>query len=214
MPRPVLFFLSLLLQLPLTAAAQDSAALAGLDSLLQGLNTLQAEVSQLIVESDGGVLEESEIRMKMKRPDGFYWETVSPFPELVVTDGSSLWNYQPDLEQVVVEPWESERSELAARLLSGDTDNLDDEYLVSLRDIGSSEFKEYELTPRSPDDVYRQIVLTFRGEMLDMIYVDSNNGQKTVWQFFNLEVNPPLQDSEFEFIVPAGVEVIRNNYVE
>lgn len=74
-------------------AQSEEQVLEQLDVLLNGISTLTADVSQLIVESDGGVLEESEILMKLKRPDGFYWETVSPFPELIVTDGLKLWNY-------------------------------------------------------------------------------------------------------------------------
>ena len=85
---------------------------------------MSATVQQLIVESDGALLEESSIQMHVMRPDGFYWETLEPFPELVVTNGAVLWNYQPDLEQVVIENWDSSRAELAAELLSGRTDSL------------------------------------------------------------------------------------------
>ncbi len=110
-----------------TTHAQQTA-IDELDTLLQGIETLSATVVQLIVESDGGILEESDIQMHLKKPDGFYWETLSPFPELVVTNGVTLWNYQPDLEQVVIEDWDTSRSELAAQLLNGQTGNLAEEY--------------------------------------------------------------------------------------
>jgi outer membrane lipoprotein carrier protein len=196
------------------AFAADLSPLEQLDVLLSNMDTMTADVNQLIVESDGGVLEESSILMKLKRPDGFYWETVSPFPELVVTDGEYLWNYQPDLEQVVVENWDRSRSELAAQLLAGDTSNLHQEYEVSLRDTGNSEFSEFSLLPRAADNIYRQINLTFHNRILDMIYIDSSNGQKTVWQFSNLTINTDIADSVFVFQPPAGVEVIYNSYTE
>ena len=59
----------------------SSTALDRLDTLLGNIETLAADVVQLIVESDGGVLEQSEIQMLLKKPDGFYWETLTPFPE-------------------------------------------------------------------------------------------------------------------------------------
>ena len=65
----------------------QSDAISELDHLLQGVETLSADITQLIIQSDGGVLEESDIRLRVKRPNGFYWETVSPFPELLVTNG-------------------------------------------------------------------------------------------------------------------------------
>ena len=203
--------------IPLSGAAlaqTEERVLEQLDTLLANMNTLTADVTQLIVESDGGVLEKSEIQMKLKRPSGFYWETLSPFPELIVTDGMKLWNYQPDLEQVVIEDWDATRSELAAQLLSGNTENLAEEYLLSRRDQGQNEFKEFVLLPRESDNVYRQITLTFNDQVLDMIHIDSNNGQKTVWQFFNLAVNNPVSDQDFVFETPPGVEIIINTYVQ
>lgn len=206
---------ALLLALSALSLAQtEELVLQQLDSLLANMDTMSADVTQLIVESDGGVLEESEIQMKLKRPNGFYWETISPFPELIVTDGMKLWNYQPDLEQVVIEDWDAGRSELAAQLLSGNTENLADEYHLSRRDQGQNEFSEFVLTPLESDNVYRQITLTFNEQMLDMIHIDSNNGQKTVWQFFNLAVNDAIDDEDFVFEPPSGVEVIINTYVQ
>lgn len=196
-----------------SAESEEFRALQALDDLLAGIETMTADVSQMIVESDGGVLEQSNIHMKMKRPQGFYWETLSPFPELIVTDGESLWNYQPDLEQVVIENWDASRSELAAQLLSGDTSNLSEEYRLSIRNTEKTEFTDFILIPREADNIYRQISLTFRGPTLDMIHIDSANGQKTVWQFTDIRSNEPLADGEFRFQPPAGVEIIQNNYV-
>jgi len=210
-----IFLAGVLLLLTKGAAAQTEAdVLRQLDDMLAGIETMTADVTQLIVESDGGVLEESAIRMKLKRPDGFYWETVEPFPELIVTDGRYLWNYQPDLEQVVVENWDASRSELAAQLLSGNTENLTVEYSLGLRDTGGSEFTEFVLVPLDADNVYREIILTFNGRQLDMIYVDNDNGQKTVWQFANITRNSPLSDREFVFVPSADIEVIENTYVQ
>jgi len=209
------FIISALLFISELAVAQDeSDVLRQLDEMLADIETMTADVTQLIVESDGGVLEESAIIMKLKRPAGFYWETIDPFPELIVTDGRYLWNYQPDLEQVVVEDWDVSRSELAAQLLSGNTENLSEEYTLGLRDTGGTEFTEFVLIPLDADNVYREIILTFNGRQLDMIYVDNDNGQKTVWQFANIALNAPLSDREFVFEPTADIEVIENTYVQ
>ena len=196
-----------------SALAQAEANdLQRLDSLLQGIETLAADVVQLIVEADGGVLEESKIRMYLKKPDGFYWETFTPFPELIVTNGSLLWNYQPDLEQVVIEAWDSSRSELAAQLLSGRTDNLAAEYLIEAVSSAADEHQEFKLTPLATDSIYVEISINFLLSELDMIYLDNKSGQQTVWRFQNVIRNRDLDDALFEFQPPAGVEVIENTY--
>lgn len=182
-----------------------------LDGLLQDIQTLSASVTQLIVESDGAVLEESAIQMHLLRPDGFYWETLDPFPELVVTDGNTLWNYQPDLEQVVIEDWDSAQSELAAQLLSGRTDKLSEEYRIDVApDAGESE-SLFQLHPLDADSVYRVIRISFLKQELESIHLDNKNGQQTLWQFSDLQRNKELEQTLFEFEPPAGIEVVDNS---
>lgn len=196
-----------------SGSANADSALQQLDAMLANINTLSAEVEQLIVESDGGVLEESRIQLHLKKPDGFYWETITPFPELIVTNGELLWNYQPDLEQVVVENWSEQRSELAAQLLSGNTDNLSEEYQVALDDASGSTVREFNLTPLASDSVYAEIKISFMEEELDMIHLRHKNGEQTVWRFHAVQRNQPLADSLFEFVPPDDIEVIENTYV-
>ncbi len=183
-----------------------------LDANLAGMISLSADVEQLIIEADGGILEESLIRMRLKRPDGFYWETVEPFAELLVTNGVWLWSYQPDLEQVVIEPWDKEESELAAQLLSGDTGGLSAEYEIASLASESREVSEFVLTPRVSTNINRRISLSFISSRLDSIVVESRNGQRTVWRFVNVVLNPQIDDEVFQFEIPEGIEVIENSY--
>ena len=193
---------------PLAIIAQNDS-INELGRLLQDLDTLSADITQLIVESDGGVLEESEILLHVKRPDGFYWETISPFPELLVTNGTKLWNYQPDLEQVVIENWDPDQSELAAQLLYGQTESLIDNYYIVV--INSDQTRSFELKPKSADSLYELITVNFINESLDLIYIQGNSGERTAWQFTSSRTNVPLTDELFEFIPPEGIEVINNS---
>lgn len=189
-------------------------ALARLDSLLANINSLTADVVQLIVESDGGILEESNIKMLLKKPNGFYWETITPYQELIVTNGIKLWNYQPDLEQVVIEDWDVSKSELAAQLLSGKTENLDSQYIIEELSDTNNDSQEFVLTPVDADSIYTQISINFITSELDLIYLNSRNGQQTVWRFDAVERNQILEDSLFDFQPPAGIEIIENIYVQ
>lgn len=204
-------FVLLLLQCSAVSSvhAQDEAA-EQLDGLLSGIQTFQADVRQLIVESTGGVLEESLIKFKLKRPDGFYWETLEPYPELIVTDGTTLWNFQPDLLQVTIEDWESERSELAAQLLSGRMDEIEADYFITGGDIGNGSAWEFVLEPVDPASLYERVTLYFRDGRLDSIHVDNGNGQRTFWEFFGHILDEPLADDVFVFTAPEDIEVLDN----
>ena len=194
-------------------AAEVSPANA-LSANLAEMMSLSADVEQLIIEADGGVLEETRIRMLLKRPDGFSWETLEPFPELLVTNGIWLWNYQPDLDQVVIEPWNRDESELAAQLLGGETDALADEYEIAVLTSESRDIAEFILTPRESANINRRVSLSFASNRLDSIVIEARNGQRTVWRFVNVVLNPEIPDEAFEFKVPEGIEVIENSYAE
>lgn len=193
------------------SAQSDSAAADKLAELLGNIDTFQADVRQLITESTGGVLEDSEIKFKLKRPNGFYWETIEPYPELIVTDGTSLWNYQPDLLQVTVEPWDINESELAAQLLNGRIDEIRADYTITGGAVKDGEAWEFVLEPLDDASLYDRVTLYFGGPQLDSIHIDSGNGQKTFWEFFNHEINQPIADETFVFIPPDDIEIIDNS---
>ena len=190
-----------------TLMAQEGP-IGELDLLLRDITTISADILQLIIESDGGVLEETEIKMLLKRPDRLYWETVSPFQELIVTNGEILWNYQPDLEQVTIEDWDSDDSELAAQLLNGRTETLSNDYYVAM--INADDNKSFELSPKMSDSIYDLVTVSFIDDVLDMIHLDGRNGEQTVWQFNNLVMNSLIENNSFEFEVPDDIEVVSN----
>ncbi|MDP2283920.1 MAG: outer membrane lipoprotein chaperone LolA [Pseudohongiella sp.] len=172
-----------------------------LHALLANLQTFRSDVRQLIVENTGGVLEESDILFMLKRPHGFYWETLNPFPELIVTDGDTLWNYQPDLLQLSIEDWDASRSELAAQLLSGNTAAIVEQYSVSAIPVSTSDW-EFLLYPKDPASLYEQVSLYFEQNELVSILLINTNGQRTFWEFNNREVNIALDSSLFVFETP------------
>ena len=181
-----------------------------LSNLLRQVNTMSATVQQLIVESDGALLEESSIQMHVMRPNGFYWETLEPFSELLVTNGSILWSYQPELEQVVIENWDSSRAELAAELLSGRTDSLTEEYEIFAQGNVGENVVVFQLFPLDQNSLYRRINISFDNAALFAIHLDNKNGQKTLWQFHQQQINQRLSPDLFNFQIPTGVDVVDN----
>jgi outer membrane lipoprotein carrier protein len=48
----------------------------------------------------GVVQQHNEGVLKAQEPNRFYWKTAEPYPQEIVTDGKTLWVYDPDLAQV------------------------------------------------------------------------------------------------------------------
>lgn len=204
--RSGLLALTLCLSGFLPAAAVTGGDAGALEKLLKDIDTLQSDVRQVIIEADGNVLEESRIRFLLKRPDGFYWETLEPWPELIVTDGETLWHYQPDLWQLTIDDWEQDESELAAHLLSGRFDRLSEDYTVQSHPASTPEQQSFILEPLDPGSVYEQLQLYFENGTLASIDVDQTNGQRTLWEFNDVVVNEPVDDARFRFELPADVD--------
>ena len=187
--------------------ALKDRALQELSSRLKTIPSMRANVTQLIIESDGAVLEESSILFVMAPPNGFYWETLDPYPELIVTNGETLWNYQPDLEQVVVEDWDSQKMTLAAQLLSGETNELSRSYELQWFEYSD----EFKLTPRDLSDPLKLVTISFVQADLAGIFLEEKSGQKTAWIFDNVTTALRLGEDFFTFSIPSNIEVIDNS---
>lgn len=62
--------------------------------------------------------------MKVERPGKFYWETVSPSKQTIVTSGKTVWIYDPDLQQAVRQSLDDQVADTPALLLSGNTNQI------------------------------------------------------------------------------------------
>ncbi|HTN32851.1 MAG TPA: outer membrane lipoprotein chaperone LolA [Marinobacter sp.] len=216
-PRMLLSFSVFLLTAIYTATtaaavSQDADgrdAADNLASMLKSYETYQADFIQIVVNERGHHVQESRGSLKAKRPGLFYWETSAPMPQFVVSNGSTVEVYDPDLEQVTVHNLDKQVQNTPALLLSGKVDNLDETYKVSQRNLGEHT-SEFTLKPRSPDSLFVSLRLTFfKGELQEMRMQDSLS-QLSVLSFNHIQVNEPVDGSIFTLNYPEGVDIIRD----
>ncbi|SDK82241.1 outer membrane lipoprotein carrier protein [Modicisalibacter muralis] len=207
-PLKMLVALGVALLMPLTAHA-DQAAAARLTDLLEPLQTYSASFEQQILDGSGNRLQEAQGQMWLSRPGKFRWEVEAPYRQVVVSDGESVYLYDPDLEQVRVQPLDTRVTHTPALLLSGSTDELTSSYNVSRQQQGVTE--TFTLIPQTPDTLFESLKLTFQGERLSMLQMADSIGQRTAIRFDDVEINPDLEASRFTFEVPEGADVIRQS---
>ena len=191
------------------AASQSTAAVDtpnALESFLSGLDTFSAGFEQTLLNELGEELERSIGTLYVERPGRFHWGYWEPFPQLIVSDGRSLWIYDEDLEQVTIRDVSTSIEDSPAALLGGDVD-VDAHYVV----IESGEVdgvRWLDLTPRDIESQYETVRLGFREGQIAGMELFDNLGQKTRIDFQDVRRNPPLETGLFEFSPPAGVDVI------
>ena len=101
-----------------------------LRDLLQPISSLSSQFNQRINDADGFELQISEGLFEVAQPNKLRWIVKQHMPQQVISDGITLWVYDPDLEQVIIQPFDKDIAATPAILFSGDLDSLDSVYFV------------------------------------------------------------------------------------
>jgi outer membrane lipoprotein carrier protein len=145
-------------------------------------------------------------RMQVARPGKFYWETISPAKQTIITTGSTVWIYDPDLQQAVKQNLDEQISNTPALLLSGNAQQIMQAYNISQPDAKKT---YYRLSPKSHDAAFERLYISFgaNNAPTSMILQDSM-GQTTQVKFSQVKVNPALNPNLFNFTPPKGTDII------
>lgn len=190
------------------AQAQSPSALDGLAERLDQLQSMTARFSQTVWSEEGEPLQSAEGEMAVKRGNRLRWEIQSPYAYLIVTDGETLWRFDADLEQAVVQPFRGELADTPALIFSSDRATLAENYRVE-----SERGKEgtwFLLTPRGDHALFRTLRVQFDNGAVTRLELIDNLDQRTEIQFHDVQANPLLADKLFSFEPPPGADVIRD----
>jgi outer membrane lipoprotein carrier protein len=190
------------------AATQSElqAATQRIEQFLEGLQTLEASFTQLLTDRSGQTLEESSGVLAIRRPDRFRWDYREPYEQTIVADGSRIWLYDHDLEQVTVRKLDETLAGTPAMLLSGRGKLTDNFTVTEATTDGAVQWVRME--PRREDTDFKWVRLGFEGNVLRYMQLADKLGQTTELEFSKVERNAPLDPSRFTFTVPPGADVI------
>lgn len=192
---------------PVVATAEDYA-LKQLVEVLQQTTALEASVEQLLMDQDGRELQETRARLVMQKPANFRWEVTEPYNELMVTDGKTIWRYEPDLEQVTIQKFDTELDRTPVMLLNGTTESIGSSYSVSASTMADGVHQRFILKPKKADSLFESLSLTFNGPALEEMQFEDSLGQQTSLTFMNMQRNQDVDAAVFQYVPPAGVDVI------
>jgi outer membrane lipoprotein carrier protein len=158
----------------------------------------------------------------------FRWEYAQPNNQEIISDGHTLWVYLPENNQVIqseIEPHGDARTDDPLAFLTG-LGNLSRDFQISLDSPSHDSAGNYVLLlqPRRPSAMIRQMrIVVDRAAITDYIRnhktgqifllvltkVTDPNDNTTLIEFTNVRVNQQLSADSFNFILPAGVELVR-----
>ena len=174
-----------------------------LTNFLDKLDSLQSDFTQTLINEKGQALEKTSGVLYMKQPGKFYWAYQQPYSQKIISDGSTLWIYDEDLEQVTIRTMGDSIDQTPAGIILGDSDL--NKHFVQV-EMGKIEgFDWVELTPRDPETQYRLIKLGFDQDNLGMMIIEDNLGQTTRIDFQSINRNVELDNSLFSLTLPEDV---------
>lgn len=195
--------LALALALPLLAHA---GGIDRLKAFIAGAKTAEADFTQTVSDRNGRVSQQASGRMAFARPGKFRWDYRAPYEQVIIGDGSKLWLYDKDLEQVTVKPLGEVIAGTPAALLAGD--NAIEKYF-NLKDASAADGLEWlEATPKTRDTTFERIRMGFRGDALEQMDLFDFFGQRTTLRLSRLVRNPAIPAARFQFTPPKGADII------
>lgn len=177
-------------------------ARAELQQKLASFNQFTADFSQQVFDEQGKPMQTANGTMQLARPDQFRWHTVSPDESLIVSNGKSVWMYDPFVEQVSIAPLETAIQNTPFLLIAGrdgkrwqdyDVIRKGDDYIVASKDT-SELISEFSLRFDSKNRIERFSVL-------------ESGGQRSDFTLQNVNTQPKVNTTTFTFTPPKGVMI-------
>jgi outer membrane lipoprotein carrier protein len=176
---------------------------------LEGVNTLEARFEQSVLDADHQSATRSQGVFYLERPGRFRWDYSEPENQQIIADGSQIWLFEPELEQVSVQSQSSAlKGTPALLLISGEPVEKHFEVI----DIGDRQGMGWvELIPRDEESQFTRILLAFVDNELRRMEMADKFGQITRFQFYDISPNPVFTDGFFRFEPPWGVDIFRQD---
>jgi len=213
---PILLLVSLSLAIqPARAAtiaepeyAQFKFLLEHLQKHYQASQSFSAKFKEVITRV-GGPPQEREGSVYYRKPGRMRFDFTSPQPETLVSDGSTFYDYDPGLNQVMETPLKNVvKTKSVAAFLMGAGD-LQRDFVASPGPSGSGadNLRVILLTPKGGGD---QIELGLDPATFNIVTLRLKDalGNVTLFHFDDIRINVPLEEALFAFKVPEGADIV------
>ena len=207
MNRLVLILLaSLAFSLASLAHATTGPARQRLDAFATDLHSLKGHFTQTLADASGQSAKTSSGTLALEAPRQFRWDTLEPYKQTIVADGSRVWLYDPELEQVTVRVQSTEEAHSPLTVIT-DLKQLDKDFSVAER--GERDGLVWlRLSSRAKDPQFDYADLGFDAQGLKRMMFRDQLGAVTDIRFSDWQRNVDLSPSTFNFTPPPGADVI------
>ena len=148
-----------------------------------------------------------------QRPGKFVWDTQKPYEQKLIADGKQLLMWDKDLNQLTIRSANQALAASPAAILFGES-ALDAQF--ELEDGGSkTDLQWVNLQPKvktgQGDLPYTKIAIGMAAGLPKALELTDGFGSVVLVVFNQMQINPKIEPSRFQFKAPPGAEVLRLN---
>ena len=206
------FFAPLLLATCAHCAWADG--LKDLENFMRNARSGQAEFTQTVTTpakvDESPRTKQSSGSFAFQRPGRFSFVYRKPFAQTIVADGTTLWLYDADLNQVTQRAQEQALGATPAALLASAPDLSALKADFTLEAAPDADGLQWVLaSPKTKDGQLKSVRVGFAGEQLAALDILDSFGQRSLIRFNGMQANAALPASTFQFKPPAGADVVK-----
>ncbi|HBN73665.1 MAG TPA: outer membrane lipoprotein carrier protein LolA [Sutterella sp.] len=153
-------------------------------------------------------------RFSFSRPGKFLWETQDPFKQTILSDGKTLWVYDPDLNQVTIRELNNHVAGLGpAALLFG---KVSPQAIFHLKDLGKSENLIWvRATPKESEAAFSvmDVGMDAKGFIRELRLTDSF-GEVVRYKLQDLQTPSALRVRDYVFQIPPKADVLKDTSLQ
>ena len=199
------------------AAAQTlEEVVAGLESTYGRVTDLKADFTQVSHNKSLGQDIKADGTVLLKKGGKMRWDYKSPSPQQIVSDGTSLWVYTPELNQVNKGDAPKALAGPAGSFLAG-LGRVREEFTVRFLNpaakVDGAGRYVLDLTPRNPTPFLTRLVLSVdpKDFIVRQAVLYDQLGNTVTMNFTRVVTNTGLADTLFAFTPPKGAAVVPLN---
>ena len=185
--------------------AAHADAVDTLREFVRDVKSGKATFTQTVTSPDGARKKTSSGSFEFARPNRFRFAYTKPFEQLIVADGTKVWIFDTDLNQVSTRKIGQALGSTPAALLAGG--NLEQDFALQRAACG----RRARLGVGDTEGQGRpvpEMKVGFKGRDLAAVEIVDSFGQRSLLQFSGFAANAVTAPEQFRFVVPAGADLI------
>ena len=172
-----------------------------LRKLLADYDGFSAKFSQTVKDADQNVLHKASGKLVFKQPGKFRWQVTNPEEELLLSNGDSLWWYNPFLEQVSIFDAAEAVATTPFALLVSNKDETWNRFVIEKVESG------FVITPKDADaSQVVKLAVHFDKFLLTQIVITDRTQQMSAYQLTKHKFDKDFKH-DFDFVIPNDIDI-------